>query len=120
MIWTDIASIIFVCVTANHLGLIEEIERVMGIRIPIIDCPKCGSFWLTMGYLVEELDFSGIQQIPMMLAISFTASYMALWMELVEGYIDTLYLKFYEKIYGTTADTSASDAEQGDTQGTVS
>ena len=120
MIWTDIASIVFVCVTANHLGLIGEIERVMGIRLPILNCPKCASFWLSTVYTVWESGFLGIPQIPTMLAVSFAASYLALWLELAEGYIDTLYVKLYEKIYGTTADTSATDAEQGNTRGTVS
>ena len=38
------------------------------------------------------------------LAISFLASYMAIWVELLESYIDTLYMWAYEKIYANGAD----------------
>jgi len=44
-----------------------------------------------------------------MLATSFLASYMAIWLELFEGYTDTLYAKLYDKIY-STADTADDDA----------
>lgn len=44
----------------------------------------------------------------MVLAISSLASYAAIWLELFEGYIDTLYKKLYDKIYSTT-DTTDTD-----------
>ena len=44
------------------------------------------------------------------LAISFLSSYLAVWMELAEGYIDSLYMECYDKIYAT-ADTADSYAE---------
>jgi hypothetical protein len=34
---------------------------------------------------------------------------MAIWLELLEGYTDTLYAKLYDKIYPTT-DTTDTDA----------
>lgn len=110
--WSDIACIVFVCVTMNHLGLIGTIERVMGKRLPILNCPKCSSFWLTVVWCIGKMGFSVIPQIPSLLAVSFLASYSAIWLEMLEGYVDTLYLKCYEKIYPPAdddADTSDSE-----------
>lgn len=116
MDWMGIASIVFVCVTMNHLGLIGEIEEIIGKQLPIVNCPKCSSFWATLVYCcyVAATDVTGV------LAISFAASYAALWLELAEGFVDTLYLKLYGKIYSTAADTTASGASEGDTAGSVS
>ena len=119
MEWTDIAGILFVCVTANHLGLIEAIEDVLGKRIIILDCPKCATFWLTLFYGVGEVGFSFRTAIPL-LTVSFLMSYSALWLELAEGYIDTLYLRLYEKIYNTTADETATDTNDSHTAGPMS
>jgi hypothetical protein len=67
------------------------------------------------------MGFSAIPQIPMILAISFLASYSAIWLELFEGFIDTLYMKCYEKIYpDDEADTTASDSDNGYSDGSVS
>ena len=105
--WIDIVSIVFVCVTMNHLGLIRKLEEIKG-ELPIFNCPKCCSFWFVLAY---ELWSFGFSELPLMFAISFFASYMAIWLELLEGYIDTLYLKLYGKIY-PTADTTDTDAER--------
>lgn len=57
----------------------------------------------------------------MVLATSFLASYAAIWLELAEAYIDTLYLKLYEKIITTNNDDApAADADSGRSAGTVS
>ena len=119
--WIDIAGIIFVCVTANHLGLIGTIEEIIGKRIPIINCPKCSSFWFSVIYGVGQMGFSFSHLIPL-LAISFLASYSAIWVELLEGFIDILNDKLYEKIYPTTdnGDTSSADPDDGDSEGKVS
>ena len=106
--WTDIASTVFVCVTMNHLGLIGKLEEIMG-KLPVLNCPKCASFWFTLAYFIGEMGFSIIPQIPFVLAISFFAAYLAIWLELLEGYIDTLYTKLYDTLYSTT-DTADTDA----------
>ena len=113
--WIDIASIVFVCVTMNHLGLITAIEKHIGYEFPILDCVKCSSFWLTLLYVGM---MSG--QLITTLAISFIASYTAIWLELFEGYIDTLYLRLYEKIYTTSYDTASADAYDGGSENAVS
>ena len=105
--WRDIACIVFVCVTVNHLGLISAIESAIRRKLWIVDCPKCLTFWATLCYqLVTDC-----HQLPQMLAISFLASYAAIWLELAEGFIDHLYNYIYGKIY-PTADTTDADAER--------
>ena len=116
--WIDIASIVFVCVTANHLGLIKAIESVIKCyHLPIISCPKCFTFWSVLLYCSVGCGCVATTT----LAISFLASYSAIWLELFEGFIDTLYMKCYEKIYPDTADDTASaDADNGNPAGSVS
>lgn len=99
--WIDIASIVFVCVTANHLGLIKAIEEELERELPILNCCKCFSFWVTLPYtlIVTHSPFTS-------LAISFLCSYLAIWLELLEGYVDVFYNKFYGKIYPTDDQTS--------------
>lgn len=112
----DIASIVFACVTANHLGLVKAIENVSKMEIPIVNCVKCFSFWAVLSYSII-----GHHEIFTSLAISFLASYFAIWLELLEGFIDTLYTKLYETIYpNTDNDTPASGAANGDPASTVS
>lgn len=102
MDWIDVASIVFVCVTANHLGLIGKVEEIVG-KLPVINCPKCLTCWSVLAYLVVTS-----HGIITSLAISFLASYVALWLELFEGYIDTLYLKLYDKITSADNDNEAT------------
>ena len=116
--WIDIAGIVFVCVTANHLGLIKAVEDVIGWRMPIVGCVKCMTFWATLVWCCVTNATEGAVQV---LAISFLASYMALWLELFEGYVDTLYVKIYEKIYTNAADDAdSSEPDNGHSAGTVS
>lgn len=114
--WIDIASIVFVCVTANHLGLIEAVEGIIRNRLPIISCPKCFTFW---SVLIYGLWAVGITDIPLLLAISFLCSYLALWLELLEAFVDTIYMKCYETIYDHTTDTPAADADEDNSAGSV-
>lgn len=117
MYWIDIASIVFVCVTMNHLGLVKAIEEKVEHELPILNCPKCSTMWCT---LVCSLWHVGFSDIPLVLAISFLSSYCALWLELLEGYIDTLYMKLYGKIYQTSDNTTATDTYNGGSSDTVS
>ena len=100
--WSDIAAIVFVATTINHLGLISAIEGIVGRKLWIIDCPKCLSFWLSLYWLVWQ--YSPITS----LAVSLLASYSALWLELAEAYLDSLYLLLYEKINPTGDDEQDS------------
>ena len=63
----------------------------------------------------------GLQELPMVLAVSFLASYSALWLELLEGYVDTLYMKLYGKITPTDTDNApATDTDGRYSAGSVS
>ena len=109
--WIDIACIVFVCVTANHLGLVKAIEDITQKEMPIVNCVKCSAFWCTLAY---SLWFVGFSDIPLVLAISFLASYSALWLELLEAYIDTLYMMAYEKITKFTTDNKTTTDTDND------
>lgn len=61
-------------------------------KLPILNCPKCLTFW---SVLVYELWCVGFSDIPTVLAISFLCSYVAIWLELIMYAIDTLYNKLY-------------------------
>lgn len=121
--WIDIAGILFISVTANHLGLVKAIEGVFKKEIPIINCPKCLTFWSVFVYGVSGDGMAANPSVLLrLLAISFLCAYLAIWFELLEGFIDTVYLWLYEKIYSTPAknDTPAADSDNGDTAGSVS
>lgn len=112
MSWRDIASIVFICVTVNHLGLIAAIEQTFRHKLPVVNCPKCLAFWTTLAYQLA----TGCSPL-LSLAMSLLFAYLAIWLELAEGFIDIIYTKVYEQIY-STADTHDSDPEH--TQHSVS
>ena len=115
MEWSDIAGIVFTCVTMNHLGLIKAVEEATEYEFPILNCPKCSTMWLTLVYML----FASHEVITS-LAISFLCSYSAIWLELFEGFIDSLYTKLYEKIYQSTADhKTAAGSSSSDSAGSL-
>lgn len=105
MPWSDIACIVFVCVTANHLGLVKAIEDTYDRELPIINCVKCFTFWSVLIYTVLVS-----RNVVTSLAVSFLAGYSAIWLELAEAIIDQLYNRIYDKIY-PTADTASDGAK---------
>lgn len=114
--WIDIAAIVFICVTANHLGLVKAIEDVAQRELRIVNCSKCFSYWSVLAYSIITS-----QETILSLAISFLASYTAVWLELFEGFIDSIYQKCYEKIYPDSGnDTDSADAVNGHPAGSVS
>ena len=118
MDWTDIACIVFACTTANHLGLVGAVIGVLFKKrrtLPVVSCPRCLTWWTTMAYgaILAATDRYGcdLSDVIRWLAISFLASYLALWLELAEGGIDKLYDYIYGKIY-PTADTADTHKER--------
>ena len=115
MDWKDIACIVFACVTAVHLGLISAVIGVFFKKrrtLPIISCPRCLTFWATLAYGIATMSCGfPLAAIPRLLAISFLCAYIAIWLELMEGFIDKLYDYIYEQIY-PTADTADTDAQR--------
>ena len=106
MDWTDIAAVVLFSTAVNHLGLIEAIERVVHFRLPVLNCPKCLTFW---GTLALGLSGDGMaahpSALPRLLAISILCSYAAVWLELLMYAIDTL----YNKIYGILEENNKED-----------
>ena len=108
MEWRDIAAIVFVCTAVNHLGLIETIEGIIKREIPVVNCPKCASFWATLIYLLLETK-GNLLDFPVWLAISLLCSYIAIWVELFMYAIDTL----YNIIYGILKNNEEDGGENG-------
>lgn len=104
MEWSDIAGIVFICVTANHLGLVKAVEDTFDKDLPIINCPKCLSFWSVLIYLAFTT-----HEIITSLAVSFLAGYAAIWIELIEACIDKFYLMIYETVTEDNNDTDPAD-----------
>ena len=52
MIIVDVAAVTLAAVLANHMGLIEAIERVVRHKLPIINCSRCLTFWSVLICLV--------------------------------------------------------------------
>lgn len=111
MNFMDIASIVFACTAANHLGLIQAVQTVTKCnQLPVISCVKCLTFWVVLIYCLVccSTAAAAIESAPRLLAISFLSSWSAIWLELFMGFIDHLYIKLYEQIY-PTADTADTD-----------
>lgn len=104
-----VLMITFSVVAANHLGLVAAVEGVTGRQLPIVNCVKCGTFWAVLGYGIYGGDTAIYAT-----ATAFLASWMAVWMELMMGAIDKLYLKIYDAIYTTTDDGDADTAGTDD------
>ena len=119
MSWIDIAAIVTVTVTANHLGLIAAAEKVIGHSLPVAGCVKCATFWCVLAYGLsgdiaaacdtsQRLAGAIPSAVVRWLAISILCSYLALWLELAEGFIDTIYSRIYDTLY-TTEDKAGAD-----------
>ena len=108
----EVAMITFSCVSANHLGLVDAVERTIRHKLPIINCSKCLTWWSLMihGLFAHENLF-------VFCALAFLCSYLATWLHLLMAYIDTFYDRIYEQIC-TTA--SSSSIDETDTDRTVS
>lgn len=111
--WSDIAALTFAAVAINHLGLIDAIKKVIRCKqLPVIDCPKCLSFWSTLVYQVAEGCF-GMDSV----AISLACAWLAVWLELGMGFSDLLFEKAYERIYTETTAANQTHTGTADTDG---
>lgn len=111
MEWSEVAMIVFSCVTANHLGLVAAIEGIVRHRLPVINCGKCFSFWsvITYGFLTcTDLFREPTKMIPIV-ATSFLSAYVATWLQLLLAFIDKQYNRIYEQIF-TATDTADDGA----------
>lgn len=111
MEWSEVAMIVFSCVTANHLGLVAAIEGIVRHKLPVINCGRCLSFWSVMVYgcLTSEHHFADINEMVGVIAASFLSAYAATWLQLLFAFIDKQYNRIYGKIF-TAADTADNGA----------
>ena len=112
MNWLDVLMIVFSATAANHLGLVAVAESVVRHRLPVLNCPQCAAFWLILIYGCSVCCDSIAAlppTIPEVLAVSFLSAWSAIWLDLLMGIIDQLYIKVYDTIYPTT-DTTDTDA----------
>ena len=94
--WIDIVAIVLSCVLANHLGLIEKLEHIMHIKLCVVNCVKCFTFWCVLAYGMFSYCFNNYL---LCVAISFLMAYFALWLELFLCLLGKLYTKAYEMVY---------------------
>ena len=116
MNWLDVLMIVFSATAANHLGLVAAAESVVRHRLPILNCPKCAAFWLTIIYgclLCCDSIAALPPAIPKISAVAFLSAWSAIWLDLLMGIIDQLYIKLYDTFYPTanTPDTDAPGSE---------
>ena len=102
----DVAMLTFSSVTANHLGLIAAAERILKRSLPILNCPKCCTFWLVLFSTV----LTGWNMVSA-LATSFLCAYLSLWLNLIFAFIDKQFNLLYDKIFSTD-NTTADGAER--------
>ena len=103
MIVIDVVAVTVAAVLANHLELIDTMERVVRHKLPVLNCAKCLTFWSTLAVMLSNVESIG-KYLTVIVATSFIAAFAAKWIELLFGYIDTLYDKIYEKIYTQNED----------------
>jgi len=114
--WNDTVCVLFTCVAANHLGLIGAVEKAIHLRLPVINCPKCLTFWGTLALCLSHR--TGIVEAA---AVSLLGAYAAIWLELIMGIIDKHYTETYEKTYPDNKDhTDSADTNNDSADSSVS
>ena len=91
------------------MGLTDAIKKVVRYDVPIIGCVKCLTFWCCIVYLVVIRT-----NIIQAAAVSFLLAWCGVWLDLLMGFIDTQYIRFYEHIY----DRQTAEAAESDEQAT--
>ena len=102
------AAMVMVCsILFISMGLSGEIQRVLGISLKILNCPKCLTYWTTLIVLLAEKH-------PLLpsIALSFLASYSAMWLTLALDAATVKYNEIYEKI---TENPGTSESYSQDT-----
>lgn len=76
-------------ILAHHLGLSEAISKVIS---KVLKCPRCLSFWTVLFVLA-------LQGYDLLFAIglSLLMAYLAIWSELLLGFLNQLYEKLWQK-----------------------
>lgn len=101
---TEVALITISCVLFIQMGLSEAIQDFLHIKVGVVSCPKCLTWWICLAALVGS-DYGIIESV----AASFIASYVATWLALVYDALAILYNYIYEQI---TQNPDASTAAE--------
>ena len=129
MHWSEAFLITFSATAINHLGLVAAVEQAIRHPLPIVDCPKCLSFWTTLLYgtvttiaaTVPVGSPTGlVASLLHLLSISLLCAWLAIWMDLAMGIIDQLYKKIYDTFYSTANPTDTDATSPPDTLPVVS
>ena len=91
--WIDIAKIIVAVVLFENMGMRTAIEKTINYNFKILSCTRCTSFWSILIYVILH---NGT--IVDAISSSFIGSYIAVWCELLFGYLTLIYERIYEKI----------------------
>lgn len=113
--------IAFACAAMNHLGLVAAAEKVLRHRLPVLNCPKCSAFWLSLATAVPALAAQATDEragammgaVLTAVAMSLLCAWIAVWMELLMGGIDLLYNRLYDTFYPATAEGAADAPDAG-------
>ena len=89
----EAALILISCVLFIQMGLSGAIQDFLRIKLRIISCPKCLTFWVTLASLV----FQGYG-LTESVAASFISAYIALWLSLLYDCMAMLYNKCYGRL----------------------
>lgn len=110
MNWLDVLMIVLSATAANHLGLVAAAESVIRHRLPVLNCPKCAAFWsvIVYGVAVANSSLFTLHFYLTLFAAAFLSAWSAIWLDLLMGIIDQLYIKVYDTFYPTT-DTPDTD-----------
>ena len=123
MIVLNALMITFSATAINHLGLVTAVEEVISRPLPVINCPKCLSFWATLIYGCSVCCDSIAalpSALPHLFALSMLCAWLAIWLDLAMGIIDQLYLYIYGKIYPTANSTDPDAQSPSDSMPVVS
>ena len=104
----EVALITIACVLFVCMGLSDAIQSAVGIRIPVVSCPKCLTFWSVLLWCVWREASPAV-----CVATSFICAYSALWLSLVHDALSVLYNKLYE-LLSETSDAEAADPATDD------
>ena len=106
----DAALITISCVLFVNMGLSEAIQKTLHIKLRILSCPKCCTFWSCLAVLLLR-KYDPIESV----AASFISSYVALWATLIYDALSVLYNEIYE-LFTQTTDTAETSGPPDPTE----
>ena len=81
------------CCLFVHLGLGKAICRFLRVKLVLLRCVKCFTFWVMLAYTLAFTDLRW----ESCLALSFMLAYLALWVDLALNKIAKLYEEYNQE-----------------------